>query len=291
MPALRQQLDDIIQDMPQYNLYCIIDAAQASKLDINWKDNFYKDGSPFYILGDTTEIPTHCAILPWLAQIIPNGAVHSFLLKHAGKSIGLLFTAGPELGHIAQALLPLRHVVLPDGSIAWFRFYDPRVFTVFFSRADANQKYRFFSNSINTYFAEDIISEKIISYSDFKNNKIDNYASIMHITQAQKEHFDEAHFNNIIYLIFNDIIKYKKYKNKKYSDLYNDIFSLAEWGYDLGVTDAHELHILTRTLLKMSWDNQLAAFLKKKTILFPEPNPVARRKYICAQRLRLWRQS
>lgn len=112
--------------------YCIIDSVRASQQNENWRNAFYTDAAPFCILGHPAEIATHASILPWLGQVLPGKAVHKFLSAQAGESIGLLLYADSDLARIARVFLPLRYACLPDGGTAWFRFYDPRVFTAFF---------------------------------------------------------------------------------------------------------------------------------------------------------------
>lgn len=287
MSSIAQQLNTVMQKTSGKTAYCIIDSVRASQQNENWRNAFYTDAAPFCILGHPAEIATHASILPWLGQVLPGKAVHKFLSAQAGESIGLLLYADSDLARIARVFLPLRYACLPDGDTAWFRFYDPRVFTAFFSVAEADQKCMFFKNTISAYFAEDIIHEKITSYHNIEDYQKCKAQNIVKITPSQKETFDEMYFKNIVFEIFKDIKNLEQYGKRRHFCSFEDVCTCAEWGYAQGVTDSHELHILVRILLKRPWSAELAAVLEQKSALLPEVNPAARRKYICAHRCKL----
>lgn len=290
MKLLSRQVAEIVNSTAKDNVYCIIDAVQASTCQPDWQTTLRQDDAQAYILGRGVEASTHAHIFPWLIEVKKNGAVGSLLVEQAGNNLGVILY-GEDMLTIAHELIPLCHAVLPDNSIAWFRFYDPRVLSLFFPWTSPEQKSKFFGRAVTDFFVENSITNMMELHKRPDTLPNNESESFLYITATQKELLDEGHYQYFLHTIFSNIKDKELYKEIPEHTIIASIVAVTEWGYARGVTDSEELHDLSVKLLELPWNGHVAHLLAQHLSRHVFSNQTAKREFICAQRKTLREQS
>lgn len=85
-------------------------------------------------------------------------------LRGKGQSWGILMSSPAELGIVARHLRHFLLAKLPDKRIVLFRFYDPRVFRVYLPTCSAEDLDKWFSKSVDAFYAETADGEAYAEY-------------------------------------------------------------------------------------------------------------------------------
>ena len=92
---------------------------------------------------------------PWIArrdpseQLLPTWQLHG-----QGLNWGIMIEAQVTMAEVRNRLRRFLQAKLPDGMIALFRFYDPRVFNTYIRAATADERARWFDGGILQYAVE-----------------------------------------------------------------------------------------------------------------------------------------
>ena len=84
-------------------------------------------------------------------QLLPTWQVHG-----KGLNWGIMIEAQVTMAEVRNRLRRFLQAKLPDGMIALFRFYDPRVFNTYIYAASADERARWFDGGIVQYAVEGI---------------------------------------------------------------------------------------------------------------------------------------
>ena len=89
--------------------------------------------------------PVVAAAAPWLVAIDEGEPLVGVLREHgAGRNWGILLESDLLLDALRKHLRQFLQAQLPDGTIAMFRFYDPRVFATYLPSAPPEQQAAWF---------------------------------------------------------------------------------------------------------------------------------------------------
>ncbi len=93
---------------------------------------------------------------PWLIRIDPGEALLPTWQAHGrGLNWGIMVEAQMTLASLRSKLRRFTQAKLPDGTIALFRFWDPRVFNTYIRAATADERLLWFDGGIAQYAVED----------------------------------------------------------------------------------------------------------------------------------------
>lgn len=120
--------------------YAVIDAAQDERLH-----PLIQQCAAHECLLSGTIAPVLAAAAPWLVRIDDREPLIGIWQQHgAGQNWGILIESDLPLGALRKHLRRFLQVILPDGMVVQFRFYDPRVFATYLSGAPAEQVAQWF---------------------------------------------------------------------------------------------------------------------------------------------------
>ncbi len=109
--------------------------------------------------------PVLAPALPWLVEVQPDEQlIIDWRTKGAGRNWGIALESPLDLLHVKLHLKKFLNAKLPDGTVALFRFYDPRVLRTYLRAATAQELAPWFSG-INRFSVE---SEQAGRFHDFQ---------------------------------------------------------------------------------------------------------------------------
>ena len=89
--------------------------------------------------------PVLAAASPWLVAIDEGEPLLGIWRRHgAGRSWGILIESAHGLDGLRKHLRRFLQAMLPDGTVALFRFFDPRVFATYLPAAPGEQQAQWF---------------------------------------------------------------------------------------------------------------------------------------------------
>ena len=89
--------------------------------------------------------PVLAAASPWLVAIDEDEPLLAIWQRHgAGRSWGILVESAGGLDAVRKHLRRFLQALLPDGRVALFRFFDPRVFATYLPTASPEQQAQWF---------------------------------------------------------------------------------------------------------------------------------------------------
>lgn len=92
---------------------------------------------------------------PWLVRIDPREQLLPVWQEHGrGRSWGIMAYCALPLEDLRTCLRRFLQARLPDGKIALFRFYDPRVFATYLRAASPDERVAWFE-TVQQYAVED----------------------------------------------------------------------------------------------------------------------------------------
>jgi hypothetical protein len=148
--VLRQKLNRELFQNPKFQAYAILDGASNPAL----LDHLYDDEPEFACLyrGELEPDIAECA--PYLARLVANTPFTQWVTSSWGNHWGIFALAECDLRTLRRHLRTLNRVYDPEThKPLLFRYYDPRVLSVFLPTCDAEQKAEFFG-PVQAYFAE-----------------------------------------------------------------------------------------------------------------------------------------
>jgi len=137
-PATDSRLRDRLFADPGTRVYAILDGASVPNLPkALWK---MKPEHVCLVKGELT--PEEAAVAPYLVALPPDAPITTWILEAGwGKHWGVFAVAGAatDLRAARDHFRRFLEVRLPDGTIANFRYYDPRVLTVYLPTCNAKE--------------------------------------------------------------------------------------------------------------------------------------------------------
>lgn len=93
-------------------------------------------------------------VLPWLVHLVRGGRLLDIWRREGiGSAWGIAAATHAPADEVLRHLRKLFRATLPDGRVAYFRFYDPRVLRPFLAVTDAPGRRTLFG-PLNTIFVE-----------------------------------------------------------------------------------------------------------------------------------------
>jgi hypothetical protein len=135
------------------NLYLILDAAR-SKETFEFVQFFWKDAMSLYQGNAASEM---AEFAPYILPLDGSERILKFLKCGWGRSWGIMFQALDTIDEVRKHFRRFVVVQMPNGSNAFFRFYDPRVLRDFLPACSAEEKRDFFGPVM--YFAVESASD------------------------------------------------------------------------------------------------------------------------------------
>ncbi len=131
-------------------LYAILDAARDPKILPLLRDS----GESYQALYEVEEVDESEEIAPYLVRLPPDSDFLGTLSREApGHNWGVYLTCDLPMNQIAQHLRRRLTVRLPNGDEVLFRYYDPRILSVYLPLNDASEVREFFG-PIQSYLVE-----------------------------------------------------------------------------------------------------------------------------------------
>lgn len=98
--------------------------------------------------------PVLAAASPWLVAVDDREPLIGIWQQHgAGRNWGLLLESPMALAAVRKQVRRFLQAMLPDGTVALFRFFDPRVFLTYLPAAPPEQQAQWF-DGITQYAVE-----------------------------------------------------------------------------------------------------------------------------------------
>lgn len=131
--------------------YAILDGARNENL----LDVLYRDGAPAFECLFAGELEADMAeVAPYLIELVDGSPFCDWLLETGwGESWGILLTSRLELTPLWRHLRQLTLVYDPELNPVYFRFYDPRVLSIFLPTSEASQLAAFF-DAVDVFVVE-----------------------------------------------------------------------------------------------------------------------------------------
>lgn len=122
--------------------YALVDAAQDARLH-----GLIAQCDTRCCLFSGRLSPRFAAAAPWLVRIDPREPLVQIWQAHGrGRNWGVLCEAEGGLEPLRRHFRRFLQAALPDGTVAQFRFYDPRVFLAYLRGAQAEERRPWFEN-------------------------------------------------------------------------------------------------------------------------------------------------
>lgn len=99
--------------------------------------------------------PVLAAASPWLIAIDEREPLLDIWQRHGtGRSWGMLLESPAGLDAVRKHVRRFLQAMLPDGTVALFRFFDPRVFLTYLPGAPPEQQEAWFGEIVTQYAVE-----------------------------------------------------------------------------------------------------------------------------------------
>lgn len=133
------------------NVYALLDGAAVPDL----LDQLYADEPPEFVCLYSGELePDLAECAPYLVRLIPESPFTEWLLDNSCEnSWGIFATSAEDIGTMRRHFRKFLMVKDPNGNQVYFRFYDPRVLTVYLPTANAEELGTLFG-PIAAYFSK-----------------------------------------------------------------------------------------------------------------------------------------
>ncbi|MCB2045206.1 MAG: DUF4123 domain-containing protein [Novosphingobium sp.] len=124
--------------------YAIIDGAQDPRLvdlvqQCSERSCLFKGESARSLAG----------VAPWLVRIATDEALLATWQEHGrGRNWGVMLLSSLSLAELQRHFRKFLQAKLPDGTIALFRFYDPRVFRAYITAATPAERASLFQGIV-----------------------------------------------------------------------------------------------------------------------------------------------
>ena len=116
---------------------------------------------------------------PWIVRIDDRDQLLSTWQTHGrGLHWGIMIEAHGQLSDLRRHFRKFLQAKLPDGMIALFRFYDPRVFNTYIRAALPEERAPWFDGGITQYAVEDDGGAVMRQYRLSQGRLMDGHAAI-----------------------------------------------------------------------------------------------------------------
>jgi len=166
----RRHAEELLSPAGPVSLFFVADAAQdvgsVPKLR-SWAKNGVAvslyDGAAAEDLG---------GVSPYLLHLCGDAAMFDWIWSSGwGRSLGVFIWAEQSLADLRAHLRRLTKVRTEDGRVLLFRFYDPRVLSVFLPSCDGEQA-KYFFGPAKRFFAERDGGRTLVAY-DLRNGSVE----------------------------------------------------------------------------------------------------------------------
>jgi Domain of unknown function (DUF4123) len=131
------------------NWFALIDTAQDERL---YGLVQQCAGRTCLLSGDLA--PVLAAASPWLVAIDEREPLVAIWRRHgAGRNWGILIESPLTLADMRKHVRQFLQAMLPDGTVALFRFFDPRIFLKYLPSASPEQQAAWF-DGVNQFAVE-----------------------------------------------------------------------------------------------------------------------------------------
>lgn len=149
--------------------YAVIDGAQDPRLA-----GLVQSCRDHACLYAGTLDPDVAEASPWIARIDPADQLLPTWQAHGrGLSWGIMVEAEVTLADLRSKLRRFTQAKLPDGMVALFRFYDPRVFNTYIRAATPEERAPWFDGGIMQYAVEGAGGETMHQYRLSRGQLVD----------------------------------------------------------------------------------------------------------------------
>jgi hypothetical protein len=147
-------------------------------------------GAQYYSLFQGQAIGPLALFSPYVVQLLPQSPLAPALVRAGwGKSWGICLSSKAAPSEVVAFLRRLLAARLPDGRIALFRFFDPRILRAFLPSCTAVQLHQVFG-PVRYFMLEDEKPDKALAFS-FKSRGLEKYdlplAAALPLTPAMIE--------------------------------------------------------------------------------------------------------
>lgn len=140
--------------------FAVIDTAQDSKLH-----GLVTRSRGHVCLFSGHLAPVLAAAAPWLVRLSPDEPLlDAWKSEGRGHNWGIMCRSGRTLGEMRKHFRQFLQAKLPDGRIALFRFYDPRVFNTYIRAATPDERRPWFE-ALELFAVEGATPETMHNYS------------------------------------------------------------------------------------------------------------------------------
>ncbi len=127
------------------NLYAVLDAARDARVT-----TFAEQGVGRCLYRGESAIRLK-DYAPYLVAIPDHATVSAIMKLFWGRSVGVFLETDEPFDSLWSHLRRFTLVELPNESVAYFRFYDPRVLRTFLPTCSAGQRGEFFGKTTAMY--------------------------------------------------------------------------------------------------------------------------------------------
>lgn len=146
--------------------YAVLDGASVPDLPMK----LYEMQPPRYCLFTGDLEPDMAEVAPYLVRLYPRTPFTDWLLKeHWGKHWGIFVHSRKPLTVMRKHFRSLVVVYDEEGSPMYFRFYDPRVLSVFLPTCESDELNTLFGD-VESFFAESVEDEKLMRFENNEGN-------------------------------------------------------------------------------------------------------------------------
>ena len=151
---------------PVTRSYAVLDGASISGLPMK----LYEMQPPRYCLFTGELEPDMAEGAPYLVRLYPKTPFTDWVLKECwGNHWGIFIQSRKPLQKLRNHFRSLINVYDEEGSPMIFRFYDPRVISVFLPTCQPDEINTFFGD-VEAYFAETEKGEKLMRFANNEGN-------------------------------------------------------------------------------------------------------------------------
>jgi hypothetical protein len=130
--------------MPQARWYAVIDGARDPRLA-----QLVQSCRQHLCLMKGDLHPDVLDVAPWLVRIDDGDPLIPTWQQHGqGQSWGIMLCSTREIEGLREHLRTFLQAMLPDGMMALFRFYDPRVFNTYIRAATPDERTPWFDGVV-----------------------------------------------------------------------------------------------------------------------------------------------
>jgi len=162
---INQKLYETLIESRETEVYAVLDGAAASGLI----EALYDMKPEFFCLFRGKLTPDIAETAPYLVNMTSSSEFTDWVFDEGwGKSWGIFATADADIKTMRRHFRTFLTVVDPDGESIHFRYYDPRVFSVYLPTCNAEELGLVFG-PIESYYMEGETPDTLLSFTCVKD--------------------------------------------------------------------------------------------------------------------------